>query len=566
MRGHRPVSPLPARDVRRDDRPVPGDRSADDGAAHRPGQSRLPVQRPARLRQDDVARASWPAASTAPRARPTPRAACARAASSSPATAAARSTSSRSTRRATTASTTPATCASAPSSPRRATATRSSSSTRRTWSRRRASTRCSRSSRSRRSTSSSSSRRPSPTRCIGTIRSRTHHYPFRLVPPGADARVRAAALRPQRASTVAPGVLPLVVRAGGGSVRDTLSLLDQLIAGSEGDHVDYERAVALLGYTHGALLDEVVDALGARGCRGRLRRGRPRHPDRPGSAPLRRGPARAAARPHRRRGVTARRRPRPCCAACPPTSSTAWPRRPSAFGAAELSRVGRPRQRSPHRDDRRHLAAPAPRAHGRARARARERRLRARRARPRRAARAPGRRRRMPRRMPARRLRCSRRCAGRARSAARSAGCTAAAAPAASCVGVPPLAAPSPPPACPPRGGSRSWSSPRHPQPAPRRRAAVPTRRVGRRRAKPVGPVTLQQMRDAWPEVLALAQAHEAQRVDGRVHRAGARVPRRTTCWCSLPERAGRAGFRSGARRAERQRAICAARSPRCSA
>lgn len=61
---------------------------------------------------------------------------------------------------------------------------------------------------------------------------------------------------------VAPGVLPLVVRAGGGSPRDTLSLLDQLIAGSEGTSIDYERAVALLGYTHGALLDEVVDAIG----------------------------------------------------------------------------------------------------------------------------------------------------------------------------------------------------------------------------------------------------------------------------------------------------------------
>src|SRR5690606_28020684 len=63
---------------------------------------------------------------------------------------------------------------------------------------------------------------------------------------------------------VEPGVLPLVVRAGGGSVRDTLSLLDQLIAGSEEATVGYERAVALLGYTHGTLLDEVVDALGAR--------------------------------------------------------------------------------------------------------------------------------------------------------------------------------------------------------------------------------------------------------------------------------------------------------------
>ncbi|MFT4030692.1 MAG: DNA polymerase III subunit gamma and tau, partial [Protaetiibacter sp.] len=64
------------------------------------------------------------------------------------------------------------------------------------------------------------------------------------------------------------GVLPLVVRAGGGSVRDTLSLLDQLIAGSEGSTVRYERAVALLGYTHGALLDEIVDSLAARDAQG----------------------------------------------------------------------------------------------------------------------------------------------------------------------------------------------------------------------------------------------------------------------------------------------------------
>ncbi len=63
-------------------------------------------------------------------------------------------------------------------------------------------------------------------------------------------------------------MLPLVVRAGGGSARDTLSLLDQLIAGSEGTTIDYERAVALLGYTHGALLDEVVDAIGARDAAG----------------------------------------------------------------------------------------------------------------------------------------------------------------------------------------------------------------------------------------------------------------------------------------------------------
>jgi len=113
-----------------------------------------------------------------------------------------------------------------------------------------------------------------PEKVIGTIRSRTHHYPFRLVPP-AQMLDYIQSLCEQENVTVEPGVLPLVVRSGGGSVRDTLSLLDQLIAGSEGTNVvsadnptgepvRYERAVALLGYTHGALLDEIVDSLGAR--------------------------------------------------------------------------------------------------------------------------------------------------------------------------------------------------------------------------------------------------------------------------------------------------------------
>ncbi|MCP2369519.1 DNA polymerase-3 subunit gamma/tau [Agromyces terreus] len=100
-----------------------------------------------------------------------------------------------------------------------------------------------------------------PDKVLGTIRSRTHHYPFRLVPPGPMLEY-VQQLCTEEGVEVAPGVLPLVVRAGGGSPRDTLSLLDQLIAGSEGTSIDYERAVALLGYTHGALLDEVVDAVG----------------------------------------------------------------------------------------------------------------------------------------------------------------------------------------------------------------------------------------------------------------------------------------------------------------
>ena len=101
-----------------------------------------------------------------------------------------------------------------------------------------------------------------PDKVIGTIRSRTHHYPFRLVPPAQMLDYVQQLSESERVS-VEPGVLPLVVRAGGGSVRDTLSLLDQLIAGSEETTVRYERAVALLGYTHATLLGEVVDALGA---------------------------------------------------------------------------------------------------------------------------------------------------------------------------------------------------------------------------------------------------------------------------------------------------------------
>jgi DNA polymerase-3 subunit gamma/tau len=98
-----------------------------------------------------------------------------------------------------------------------------------------------------------------PEKVIGTIRSRTHHYPFRLVAPAAMLEYVEQLCMAENVS-VEPGVLPLVVRAGGGSPRDTLSLLDQLIAGSDDGVVGYKRAVALLGYTHAELLDEVVDA------------------------------------------------------------------------------------------------------------------------------------------------------------------------------------------------------------------------------------------------------------------------------------------------------------------
>ncbi|MBZ2197365.1 DNA polymerase III subunit gamma and tau [Occultella gossypii] len=102
-----------------------------------------------------------------------------------------------------------------------------------------------------------------PDKVIGTIRSRTHHYPFRLVPP-EQLTAYLERLATAENMTVASGVLPLVVRAGGGSVRDSLSVLDQLIAGADEGEVTYERAVALLGFTHGALLDDAIDALSAR--------------------------------------------------------------------------------------------------------------------------------------------------------------------------------------------------------------------------------------------------------------------------------------------------------------
>jgi len=99
-----------------------------------------------------------------------------------------------------------------------------------------------------------------PDKVIGTIRSRTHHYPFRLVPP-ADLLAYIESVCSSEGVSVEEAVLPLVVRAGGGSVRDTLSVLDQLIAGSTDSSVSYDRAVGLLGYTHGELLSEVVGAV-----------------------------------------------------------------------------------------------------------------------------------------------------------------------------------------------------------------------------------------------------------------------------------------------------------------
>jgi DNA polymerase-3 subunit gamma/tau len=101
-----------------------------------------------------------------------------------------------------------------------------------------------------------------PDKLIATIRSRTHHYPFRLVPPGVlqDHLQKICDLEKVK---VEKGVLSLVVRAAGGSVRDALSVLGQLLAGAGKEGVKYDIAVQLLGFTDGALLDDAIDAIAA---------------------------------------------------------------------------------------------------------------------------------------------------------------------------------------------------------------------------------------------------------------------------------------------------------------
>ncbi len=101
-----------------------------------------------------------------------------------------------------------------------------------------------------------------PEKVIPTIRSRTHHYPFRLVPPSVLRELMQDIVR-KEGVTVEERVLPLVVRAGAGSVRDSLSVLDQLLAGSDESGLTYDKAVALLGYTDASLLDEITDAFAA---------------------------------------------------------------------------------------------------------------------------------------------------------------------------------------------------------------------------------------------------------------------------------------------------------------
>ena len=199
------------------------------------------------------------------------------------------------------------------------------------------------------------------------------------VPAGAAGRAAGATWSSSASSegvAVEPGVLPLVVRAGGGSVRDSLSVLDQLMAGRRRRGPDYERAVALLGYTHASLLDDVVEAFAAGD-----------------GAAVFRVVDRVIETGHEPRrfveDLLERLRdliiidavpdgaPTPSCAACRRTSSTGCASRPPSFGAAELSRAADLVNTGAHRDDRRHLAAAAPRAALRAGPAARRRRRRA---------------------------------------------------------------------------------------------------------------------------------------------------------------------------------------------
>ncbi|MGV8910693.1 MAG: DNA polymerase III subunit gamma and tau [Propionicimonas sp.] len=106
-----------------------------------------------------------------------------------------------------------------------------------------------------------------PDKVLGTIRSRTHHYPFRLVPP-KTLSAYLSKLCDAEGIPVEPAVLPLIVRAGAGSVRDSLSVLDQLLGGAGPDGVSYAQATGLLGYTPDSLLDEIVDAFAAGDARG----------------------------------------------------------------------------------------------------------------------------------------------------------------------------------------------------------------------------------------------------------------------------------------------------------
>ncbi len=202
-----------------------------------------------------------------------------------------------------------------------------------------------------------------PDKVIGTIRSRTHHYPFRLVAPDTLTPYLEE-LCVSEGVPVGSGVLPLVVRAGGGSVRDSLSVLDQLIAGSDAAGLDYERAVALLGYTHAALLDDTVDAIAARDGASAFR-----VVDRvisSGHEPRRfvEDVLERLAGPHRHRGLRRGGPGRPARPPGGPARADARAGQDPRPGRALARR--RPHERRAQRDDGGDLAEAAPRAAGRA--------------------------------------------------------------------------------------------------------------------------------------------------------------------------------------------------------
>ncbi len=212
-----------------------------------------------------------------------------------------------------------------------------------------------------------------PDKVLPTIRSRTHHYPFRLVPP-TTLRGLLEKTCDAEGVTVEPTVFPLVVRAGGGSVRDSLSILDQLLAGAGPEGVTYRSAVGLLGVTDDALLDETIDALAAHDAPGRLPRGRPRRRGRARPTTVRHRPARPAARPDRPRRRAGRRWQRAARLPARP----ARPDEPAGPGAGLGDAVadGRHRARRADRDAGDDGAAAAARARLRPDAPARDRRRR----------------------------------------------------------------------------------------------------------------------------------------------------------------------------------------------
>ena len=226
-----------------------------------------------------------------------------------------------------------------------------------------------------------------PEKVIATIRSRTHHYPFRLIPPRLLSSYLSE-LCEKEGVTIEPAALPLVVRAGAGSARDTLSVLDQLIggAGPTGSPTSWPRRCSATPPTPCSTRRSTRSP---RRRRDRLRRRRQGDRDRAGPAPVRRGPAPPAARPGDRARRARRDRVRP-------------DRRPRGPGRA-AGRAGRPvrwlrpepgrrhRRDRAHRDARRHRTAAAARADLRAGAAARRRPHHRRRAGPDRPARAAGR-------------------------------------------------------------------------------------------------------------------------------------------------------------------------------